>query len=88
MAPTATDFRSSQALQRYPEPGGAIVRPELLIIGAPGSFEGRPVRCLAGAGVRLAPFVRKSGRTHSSVGKGSYDAGAPYRAAIAVVAAG
>src|SRR5919202_12444 len=48
MAPTVTDFRSSQAPQRCSEPGGAVARPVLVIIGAPGGFEGRPVRCLAG----------------------------------------
>ena len=87
MAPTATDFRSSQALQRYSEPVGAVARPVLVIIGAPGSFEGRPVKRLAGAGVSLVTFVRKSGRTHSNVRKGGYDAGAPYGAGIATVAA-
>jgi hypothetical protein len=50
VAPTATYFRSSQALQRYSEPGRAVTRPVLVIIGAFGSFEGQPVRCLAGVG--------------------------------------
>jgi hypothetical protein len=88
MAPTATDFRSSQALQRYSEPGGAVARPVLVIIGARGSFEGRPVKCLAGAGVPFMTFVRKSGRSYSNLEKGSYDAGAPYGVGIATVAAG
>ena len=88
MAATVADFRSSQALRRYSEPGGAVARPVLVLIGAPGSFEGRPVKCLAGAGVPFMTFVRKSGRSHSNVGKGSYDEGAPYGAGIAPVAAG
>ena len=88
MAPTVTDFRSSQALQRCSEPAESVARLVLVIIGAPGGFEGRPVRRLAIAGVLVVTFVRKSRRTHSNVGKGSYDAGAPYGAGIADVAAG
>jgi hypothetical protein len=88
MAPTATDFRSSQAPQRCSEPGGAVARPVLVIIGAPGGFEGRPVRCLAGAGVPFMTFVRELGRIHTKLGKGSYDTGAPYGVGFATVAAG
>jgi hypothetical protein len=84
---TATDFRSSQPSQRRSEPIGYVARPMLVIIVAPGSFEGRPVRCFAGAGVPLVTLVRKSGHTHANLGKGSYDAGAPYNAGIATVAA-
>src|SRR3712207_5976096 len=51
MAPTAADFRSSLAPQRCSGPVGAVARPVLVIIGAPGSFEGQLARCLAGAGV-------------------------------------
>ena len=87
MAPTAIDFRSSQALQRYSEPGRAVTRPVLVIIGAFGSFEGQPVRCLAGAGVPFMTFVRECGCTHTKLGKGSYEAGAPYGAGFAAVAA-
>jgi hypothetical protein len=39
------------------------------------------------AGVHFVTFVRKSGRTHANLGKGSYDTGAPYNAGIATVAA-
>jgi hypothetical protein len=88
VVPTATDFRSSQALQRYPEPGRAVARPVLVIIGALGSFEGRPVVCLASAGVLFMTFIRKSGRTHTKLGKGSYDTGVPYGAGVGAVAAG
>jgi hypothetical protein len=89
VVPTATDFRSSQALQRYPEPGRAVARPVLvMIIGALGSFEGRPVMCLASAGVLFMTFIRKSGRTHTKLGKGSYDKGVPYGAGVGAVAAG
>ena len=61
MAATATGFRPSQAPQRRTEPVGYVARPMLVIIGAPGNFEGRPVRCLAGAGVTFVAFVRESG---------------------------
>ena len=88
MTATATDFRSSQPSQRRSELVRSVARPMLVIIVAPGSFEGRTVRCFAGAGIPLATLVRKSGRTHFNVGKGRYDAGAPYSAAIAAVAAG
>jgi hypothetical protein len=87
MAATAAD-RSSQTPQRCSEPVGSVARPMLVTIEAPGSFEGRPVRCFAGAGIRSVTLVRKSGRTHSNLGKGSYDAGAPYSAGFAAVAAG
>ena len=70
MAPTATDFRSSQALQRRSEPIGSVARPMLVILLAPGSFEGRPVRWFAGAGVPSVTLVRKSGHTHANLGKG------------------
>jgi hypothetical protein len=88
MAPTATDFRSSQALQRRSEPIGSVARPMLVTIVAPGSFEGRPVRCFAGAGVPSVTLVRKSGHTHANLGKGRYDARAPYSAGFAAAAAG
>jgi hypothetical protein len=66
MAATATDFRSSQAPQRCSKPVGSVVRPMLVIIGVPGSFEWRPVRCLAGAVVPGRSFrnVRMRGRAH------------------------
>ena len=66
MAATATDFRSLQAPQRCSKPVGSVVRPMLVIIGAPGSFEGRPVRCLASAVVPGRSFrdVRMRGRAH------------------------
>ena len=88
MVATATDFRSSQAPQRCSEPVGFVARPMLVIIGAFGRFEGRPVRCLAGADVPFVTFVRESGRTHSDLGKGSYEAGTLYGAGVAAFAAG
>ena len=88
MSATATDFRSSQPSQRRSEPIGSVARSMLVIIVALGSFEGRPVRYFAGAGVPLVTLVRKSGHTHANLGKGRYDAGAPYSADIAAVAAG
>jgi hypothetical protein len=66
VAPTATDFRSSRALQRYSEPGGAVARSVLMIIAAPGSFEGRPVMCLASADVVFMTFRRTPGRPHQA----------------------
>jgi hypothetical protein len=87
MAATVTD-RSSLRSLRCSEPVGSVARPMLVTIEACGCLEGRPVRCLAGAGVSFMMFVRKSGRTHSNVGKDSYDAGAPYGAGIATIAAG
>jgi hypothetical protein len=55
-----------------------------------GSFERRPVRCIAGAGVPFVTvtFVRKYERSHANLGKGKYDTRAPYNASIAAVAAG
>ena len=88
MAPTATDFRSLQAPQRCSERVGSVVRPMLVSIGAPGSYEGRPVGCLAAAGCPLVRFVRELGRTHSKLGKERYDTGEPYGAGVAAFAAG
>jgi hypothetical protein len=88
MAPTATDFRSLQAPQRCSEPVGAVARLVLVIIGAPGSFEGRPVRCLAAADCPLVTFVHEFGRTYSKLGKERYDTGEPYGAGVAAFAAG
>ena len=56
MVATAGGFRSSQAPQGCSEPVGSVVRPMLMIIGAPGSFEEQLVRRLAGAGVPLWPL--------------------------------
>jgi hypothetical protein len=86
--PSATDFRSSQALQRYSEQGRVIARPVFVIIGAPGSFEGRSVMCLANVGVLLMTFRRTPGHPHTKLGKAIYDAGALYGAGFAAVAAG
>ena len=63
IAPAAPDFRSSQAPQQCSEPAGSFVRPMPVIIGAPGSFEGRTVR-RAGAVVPGLFFrnVRMRGR--------------------------
>ena len=44
IAPAAPDFRPSQAPQQCSEPVGSFVRPMPVIIGAPGSFEGRTAR--------------------------------------------
>jgi hypothetical protein len=87
MAATATDFRSSQAPQRCSEPDGAVARPVLVITG---DRQRREVawRCLAGAGGPFMTFVRELGRTHTELGKGSYDTGAPYGVGFATVAAG
>ena len=87
MAATVAD-RSSLALQRCSEPVVSVARPMLVTIGAPGSFEGRPVRCFAGAGIPSVKLVPKYGRTHANLGRGSYDAGAPYSAGFAAAAAG
>ncbi len=73
IAPAASDFRPSQAPQLCSEPVGSFVRPMPVIIGAPGGFEGRPVRCLAGAvdpGVPFVTFVCEAGRIHLRCGKG------------------
>ena len=85
MAATATDFRSSQAPQRCSEPVGAVARPVLVITG---DRQPREVawRCLAGAGGPFMTFVRELGRTHTKLGKGSYDTGAPYGVGFAAVA--
>ena len=56
MAPTATEYRSLRALQRYSEPGRAVARSVLMSIAAPGSFEGRPVMCFASADVTFMTF--------------------------------
>jgi hypothetical protein len=88
VARTATDFRSSQALQRYSEPGRIVARFVLIIIAAPGSFEGRPVICLVGAAVVFMTFRRTFGSPHTKLGKGSYDTGAPCGVGFATVAAG
>ena len=87
MAATATDFRSSQAPQRCSEPDGAVAWPMLEITG---DRQRREVawRCLAGAGGPFMTFVRELGRTHTKLGKGSYDTGAPYGVGFAAVAAG
>ena len=87
MAATATDFRSSQALQRCSEPVGAVARPVLVITG---DRQRRDVawRCLAGAGGPFMTFVRELGRTYTKLGKGSHDTGAPYGVGFATVAAG
>jgi hypothetical protein len=87
MAATVAD-RSSLAPQRCSEPVVSVARPMLVTIETPGSLEGRPVRCFARAGIPSVTLVRKSGRTHAYLGKGSYDAGAPYSAGFAAVAAG
>jgi hypothetical protein len=58
VAHTATDFRSSRALQRYSEPGRVVARLVLMLSAAPGSFEGRPVMCLASADVLFMTFRR------------------------------
>jgi hypothetical protein len=88
VAHTATDFRSSQALQRYSEPGGVVARSVLMIIAAPGSCEGRPVMCLASADVLCMTFRLMFGRPHTKLGKGTNDTGAPYGVGFATVAAG
>jgi hypothetical protein len=88
MAASAADFHSSQVSQQCFELASSVARPILVIIGAPGSFEGRSVRCFAGAGVPFVTFARESGRTHTKLGKGRYGTGAPYSAGIATVAAG
>jgi len=91
MAPTASDCRSSQAPQRCSETVGSVVRPMLVIIGAPGSFEGRPMKASRVRSFPSVPFVKfvyEAGHTHSNLGKGSYDAGAPYSVGVAAVAAG
>jgi hypothetical protein len=87
MAATLADFRSSQAPQRCSEPDGAVAWPMLEITG---DRQRREVawRCLAGAGGPFMTFVRELGRTHSNVGKDSYDTGAPYGGGFAAVAAG
>ena len=87
MAATVAD-RSSLAPQRCSEPVVSVTRPMLVTLETPGSLEGRPVRCFARAGIPSVTLVRKSGRTHAYLGKGSYDAGAPYSAGFAAVAAG
>ena len=88
MAHTATDFCSSQALQRYSEPGRVVARFVLMIIAAPGSFEGRPVMCLVSADVPFMTFRRTPGSPHTKLGKGNYDTGVPYGVGLAIVAAG
>ncbi len=87
MAPTATDFRLSQAPQRCSEPVGAVARPVLVITG---DRQRREVAwgCLAGAGGPFMTFVRELGGTHTKLGKRSYDAGAPCGVGFAAVAAG
>jgi hypothetical protein len=87
MAATVAD-RSSLAPQRCSEPVVSVARPMLVTIGAPGSFEGRPVRYFARAGIPSVMLVRKYGRTHANLGRGSYDAGAQYSAGFAAAAAG
>jgi hypothetical protein len=87
MAATVAD-RSSLGPQRCSEPVVCVARSMFVTIGAPGSFEGLPVRCFAGADIPSVTLVRESGRTHANLGKGSSDAGAPYRAGFAAVAAG
>jgi hypothetical protein len=62
MAATVAD-RSSLRSQRCYEPVVPVGRPMLVTIEAPGSFEGRSVRCFAGAGIPSVTLVCKSGRT-------------------------
>jgi hypothetical protein len=88
VAHTATDFRSSRALQRYSEPGRVVARLVVMLSAAPGSFEGRPARCPGRADVLFMTFRHTSGCPHTRLGKGSYDTGTHYGAGFAAVAAG
>ena len=87
MAVTVADFRSSQAPQRCSEPDGAVARPVLMITGDR-QLRGAACKVPRGASVPFMTFVRKPGRTHPNLEKGSYDTGAPYGAGVAAVAAG